>query len=919
MHREDSIPPEPLDAETGPCPDARLVQQLRQGDPEASHQFVRDYYPGVYHYLLYLTGRRETAEDLAQETFLQAWRRLETFDNRRPLRPWLHRIAHREFLQALRSRRSELSLEAIPEVAAPHRSDPAEAMELRAVLAVLPPDLREVLVLHYLEGHSYQEIAQIVAAPVTVVKHRLTAARAGLQRLLGEGDLPYLNEPSVPMRQWAWLPLDQMYALETRLHGAVGRWAFGPVSQRPTPRSKEESMERREFLRNAAVGAAGLMLPEAEKEVVDSRLTQKVTCAFKATALSDLCERLRADSGVHLVAGNSVADEKVTLFCEKLPLREVMRQLSRPFGYTWLRSGKTGEYRYELVQDLRSQLLEEELRNRDRNGALLALETEIERYRPYLPLAPGEALARSKTAPTAEKRLLETLTGYGWGPLQMYFRLSSADLMNLRAGTEIRFAAGELRFASGLKLGDQSLPPDVARGVLQSFDLLGWRMIRSERGFMSFSNPKEAPVGQLLSAVPEARALVTLRLNESELGQWTLSGSSGSYTTHDGVFTARDQLGWSGSGPYAVGSNPRGEQTDNASINARFSRDPGLRPTVTVRPASSCRLAPERDPSGGSRPGSKVTTADVIEALHRATGLPMVADYYTRLHQPEAVSVENRTLFDALNSLADAMRLRWNRDNDWLQFRSTSYYDDRLKEVPNRLLERWSTARRQRGALILDELVEIAALSDAQLDATEMAEGARECFGLKEWDLVRHGNLRPHLRYLAPFTPEQRQEAMGPTGLPLAKMPLAQQQGFISRLRSPEPLESLEELAGATLRVKYTQPGWFTWQIPGPYYLEWIVPLEPGPQGRRALVSPVQERTRDAALQAARRLSPQVSKAVLAVLRRSEPQFELDWLVPQPDQIVPTGLDLKIAYVFPLNKHRVWQYSTRGEWGQTTW
>ena len=79
-------------------------------------------------------------------------------------------------------------------------------------------------------------------------------------------------------------------------------------------------MERREFLRHAAVGTAGLMFTETEKDVVDSRLAQKVTAAFKGTALSDLCERLRSDTGVHLVAGNSVADEKVTLFCEKTPL-----------------------------------------------------------------------------------------------------------------------------------------------------------------------------------------------------------------------------------------------------------------------------------------------------------------------------------------------------------------------------------------------------------------------------------------------------------------------------------------------------------------------------------------------------------------------------------------------------------------------
>jgi hypothetical protein len=57
-------------------PDARLAQGVRAGEPEASHWFVGEYYPVIFHYLLYLTGRRDVAEDLTQETFLQAWRRL---------------------------------------------------------------------------------------------------------------------------------------------------------------------------------------------------------------------------------------------------------------------------------------------------------------------------------------------------------------------------------------------------------------------------------------------------------------------------------------------------------------------------------------------------------------------------------------------------------------------------------------------------------------------------------------------------------------------------------------------------------------------------------------------------------------------------------------------------------------------------
>src|SRR5207302_6711556 len=99
--------------------DGRLVEQLRHGDADAGHRLVRDYYPGVYRYLLYLTGRADTAEDLTQETFLQAWRSLDTFIEGAPLRPWLHRIAHREFLQALRAQRPEAPLEAIPEPCEP--------------------------------------------------------------------------------------------------------------------------------------------------------------------------------------------------------------------------------------------------------------------------------------------------------------------------------------------------------------------------------------------------------------------------------------------------------------------------------------------------------------------------------------------------------------------------------------------------------------------------------------------------------------------------------------------------------------------------------------------------------------------------------------------------------------------------------
>lgn len=184
-----------------PAAEARLLAQLRAGDDEAGHRFVREYYPEVYRYLLYLTSHRETAEDLTQETFLQAWRHLDQFQGRAPLRVWLHTIARRELLQAKRRQRAVIFLEEAAELLEPNAGMETADAELRVLLAQLPEEQREVLALHYLGSYSSREIAQIIQVPARTVRYRLAVARSHLAQALRPGDLPYLNEPAVPMRQ----------------------------------------------------------------------------------------------------------------------------------------------------------------------------------------------------------------------------------------------------------------------------------------------------------------------------------------------------------------------------------------------------------------------------------------------------------------------------------------------------------------------------------------------------------------------------------------------------------------------------------------------------------------------------------------------------------------------------------------------
>jgi hypothetical protein len=307
-------------------------------------------------------------------------------------------------------------------------------------------------------------------------------------------DLVYVNrDPEGAIHQWERLRPDEWEKIEARVRRDVrvrDDFVTIPFSRLASTSERQVAQAVESYKREAAI--------------VDPRLSHEVNCAFKATALSDLCDQLRSETGIQLSAGSSVTDDKVTLFCEKMPLREVMRQLSRPFGYTWLRSKREGgDYRYELVQDLKSKLLEEELRNRDRNAALIALDREIDRYRPFLDLSPDEALARAKTASPDEKKLLEKLSGSGWGPIQMYFRLTSQQLAAVRAGQEVKFSQQP-------NPGEQPLPSDVARGVFQC--LRGWGLRKSTvldigfDGTFDLTQPGSVP----LTAAPAARALAVV-------------------------------------------------------------------------------------------------------------------------------------------------------------------------------------------------------------------------------------------------------------------------------------------------------------------------------------------------------------------------------------------------------------------------
>jgi RNA polymerase sigma-70 factor (ECF subfamily) len=138
-----------------------------------------------------LTGDIEQAEDLAQETVLQAWRCRDQFHTGTNLRAWLSTILRNRFYSTQRRRkwRAEYDQEIIERtlVAPDDPSANVELEDVRRALAMLPDFQREALILVGAGGMRYEEVAEIMGCPVGTVKSRVRRARDELQAVLFEG------------------------------------------------------------------------------------------------------------------------------------------------------------------------------------------------------------------------------------------------------------------------------------------------------------------------------------------------------------------------------------------------------------------------------------------------------------------------------------------------------------------------------------------------------------------------------------------------------------------------------------------------------------------------------------------------------------------------------------------------------------
>ncbi len=173
--------------------DEALAGLAASGNMEAFEELVNRHRMPVYRLARSITGSHDDADDAAQETFLRVYRALNTYDPKRPFKPWLKKIAYNTSLNVLRSSRNRLRETSEGDL--PGLADPAPgpdhgieggqtASGIRWAVNAMPAELRTTLLLRAVEDMSYKDIATATGVRIGTVMSRLSRARGRVQQAL---------------------------------------------------------------------------------------------------------------------------------------------------------------------------------------------------------------------------------------------------------------------------------------------------------------------------------------------------------------------------------------------------------------------------------------------------------------------------------------------------------------------------------------------------------------------------------------------------------------------------------------------------------------------------------------------------------------------------------------------------------------
>jgi RNA polymerase sigma-70 factor, ECF subfamily len=197
---------------TGPQVETRLIARAKDGDEQAFEALFHAYKPRIYSLCVRMTGDYSEAEDLAQETFLQLFRRISTFRNESAFATWLHRVTVNVVLMHLRRKRVQFVPYEQPdgsqeepvwrEYGAEDRTlvSLIDHILIRRAMRQLPEGRRAILVLHDVEGYLHSEISKLQKCSVGNSKSQLSRARWNMRQLLASKNSSEAEAAATRMR-----------------------------------------------------------------------------------------------------------------------------------------------------------------------------------------------------------------------------------------------------------------------------------------------------------------------------------------------------------------------------------------------------------------------------------------------------------------------------------------------------------------------------------------------------------------------------------------------------------------------------------------------------------------------------------------------------------------------------------------------
>jgi RNA polymerase sigma-70 factor, ECF subfamily len=173
--------------------DRALAQASAEGDMQAFEELYQRHNRRVYSLCLRMTQNVSEAEDLAQEVFIQLFRKIGSFRGESAFTTWLHRMTVNQVLMHFRKRsvklehtteEGETPVQIVRGTENPNQMPVVDRIALDKAIGQLPPGYRTVFVLHDVEGHEHEEVARILGCSVGTSKSQLHKARMKLRKLL---------------------------------------------------------------------------------------------------------------------------------------------------------------------------------------------------------------------------------------------------------------------------------------------------------------------------------------------------------------------------------------------------------------------------------------------------------------------------------------------------------------------------------------------------------------------------------------------------------------------------------------------------------------------------------------------------------------------------------------------------------------